>query len=221
MDKQNLIDEINTRISFCIGDANTFIWAKSQADFNKLTDVGGGNYSVLLTSFSVLDFLSYMNGFLNDLPLVDDSDIQLFNTIKQAMKTQGIDTKYLQSAPKKGELKLNGRDLVEALLLETASLTGIKKDNIDILWQTRHKLTHEYNPKFIPAGSISLGQNYEDMKKALKNRPIIDKSTDGIDCINVHALNYKLAEVASSIINKITNADKHIIDNIVDCKIFK
>ncbi len=212
MDKQDLIADIKTRTSFCIGDANTYLWAKCQPNFGNAEHVGGGNYAVLLISFSVLDLLSYVNGLLNSVPTYSDEEVREF---KDKLKLAGI--KNIRP-PKKGEIKETSKDLVKTLISETSTLTDINENDVDLLWSVRHKLTHEFNPKLLPAGSVSLmpNQDFRALKQSIKEQPIIVRGDGNQDCIHVHSLNFKIELLSHHVVSKIKNAHEETIEKIVE-----
>lgn len=210
--KQDLITDIKTRTSFCIGDANTYLWAKCQPDFQNAQHVGGGNFTVLLISFSVLDLLSYVNGLLNNVLTYSDQDVKDFTEKLKVAEIKNI------RPPKKDDIKQTAKELVKTLIKETNTLTSIDEDDVDLLWSIRHKITHEFNPKLLPAGSVPLmpNQDFRELKQSIEKQPIIVKGEGYQDCIHVHSLNYKIQILSDHVVSKIENANEDTIEKIVE-----
>jgi len=203
MTRQELIEYLNTLTSYCIDDANTYLWAKCQSDFKNAEQVGGGNFIVLLATFSFLDLLSYLNGLLDNKPQYTESEIS------------DINRKNLGCKPRVGDLKINGTDLFTNLINETAEQTGIKNDkDITLLRKIRHKLTHEFNPKFLPAASYGMmpGENFYELIKAVEKRQVFTTSESMQGCIDVHAFNHKLRKITNHLLSKIEKADESTIE---------
>lgn len=212
MNRQDLIRDIETRTSFCIGDANTYLWAKCQPNFESIQQVGGGNFTVLLISFSALDLLSYVNGLLNNVPTYSEDEVKDF---ENKLKLAGI--KNIRP-PKKDQIKETAKDLVKTLVKETSRVTSINENDVDLLWSIRHKLTHEFSPKLLPAGSVPPvpNQDFSMLKQSIRKQPIIVKGEGNKDCIHVHSLNYKIQPLSDHVVHKIKSANNETIQKIIE-----
>lgn len=204
MTRDQIIREVAQRINFCIVDANTFLWAKSQQEFPTFEGlIGGGNFYVLLATFSALDFLSQMNGYVNSNNEDFYSEEEVLQISEELRNARNIRRAGFMQ-PRAGDIKKRGKDLFVALFSDTSDICGLDENHINLLWRTRNRITHEFDPVHIPAAAPPPGNyNFNRLVQVFKNSPIITQDIHGRDSIDVHSLNLKLERIGQYIINKI------------------
>jgi hypothetical protein len=217
MTREEIVRELQTRTNFAIADGNTFIWAKSNRDFDaalhRSEALGGGNFYVLMASFSTLSLLAQINALLDAEPTYSEVEV---TTIRNAVRPLDAEIKKALKLPQVGNFKKTEKELVETLVAETADRTQIDTSKFINLWSVRHKLFHTFNPGPMPAASYERapGTNYVDRVNEANASGIFCMSTDGRESFDVHAFNHKLRIFADYVVNKLNAASTELVQEV-------
>jgi hypothetical protein len=144
MDKEGVINELDTRVNFMVNDCRTFYSAKT-CRFNCC--IGGGNFLSILGGFSLINLLSKVNNILNDGKAWDEREIVAIKT-EGSKLAKGFKKHF--HIPKVGNLKKNETDCFVELFMDTKSRIPwgftTTQDAKKIWTAYRNKLTHIASP---------------------------------------------------------------------------
>jgi hypothetical protein len=221
--KDEIINELDQRVSFCICDCNTFLFAKtiSEAEeYSKKGFLGGGNYTVLAVTLACLDLLSsiyYLATCKSDEKcLWSEEESRELEELENDLYQRNSDVKKLKGfirIPQAGELKSNFKDRFAKLMKDTRNIHNLTDDQINKLYKIRNKMLHTFNPKFAPAAALpfNLQANFLSLVTDYKTYQVFHSTA-----IDSNALNHKLLPILNFVVDKLgklTEARLEIISN--------
>ncbi|MDO8513097.1 MAG: hypothetical protein Q7S37_01200 [bacterium] len=218
MNKNDIVNEITTRVDFAIADSNTYLYAKCQptleADMNQVS-IGGGNFNILLASVSVLDLLAQVNALVDGT----EADFWQAKELLQIKEERKKITKKFQryfNVPKIGDFKNTGKERFLKLLSQTASLTGLTTEQAKEIYEIRNKIVHCFSPKIRPAAALPImpGRDFASLIKSYISIPVFCQTTDNRTGIDSNALSHKLGVISLYVIRKIEKSTDDKISQI-------
>ncbi|GEM_PF-1685943 len=190
MTKEEIIKYISETVNYCIADGNTYLYAKCVPTFtedNEKITIGGGNFTVLLSTLSCIEFLATINAILQ----AKEGE---FYTADEIKHTREVKNSLEDSVKKLGGLRKGTGEILRSFLEETSKLTGIDKKGAGDLQTVRNKLAHEFTPKIIPAAGIAPtpGADFVKIISGYKEKSVFCSTSKGAG-IDSNALNHKLS----------------------------
>lgn len=218
MTKEKIIDYISTIVDFCIADGNTYLYAKCvptvREDSKKLS-IGGGNFTVLLSTLATLEFLGTINSIINGKPddFWSEKEIKYLEEIKKELREKYKSKKDpiknfvlrpFNNIPAAETLKKGGGSCLINFLIETKEITGINQNEIAEIRKIRNKLVHEFTPKIRAALGVGFcpGSDFVSMALLHDERDVFCLSSEGSIGIDSNALNRKLKKLSKYVIEK-------------------
>jgi len=207
MNKKEIIDYISMIINFCIADGNTYLYAKcvpTVEQDNKKIPIGGGNFTVLLSTLATLEFLATIEVIINagadDFYSNDDIE-----KISNEKKKCDDSIKKLIIVPKADSLKTGSGKRLREFLESTTNITGINKKDAGKIQSIRNKLAHEYTPKIISAAGLPFmpGIDFVNLTLQYRSRDVFCLTTENAIGIDSNALNHKLHGLLKYVIEKL------------------
>lgn len=205
---KEIIDYISTIVDFCIADGNTYLYAKcvpTVREDNKKLPIGGGNFTVLLSTLATLEFLATIDAILK----AKEEDFYSKEEIKEIeQKKDKFDDELLKNlflTPKTGRLKKGSGKIIREFIENTANLTGINKKDAGKIQTIRNKLAHEFTPKIRAALGVDFcpGSDFVSMALLHDERDVFCLSSEGSIGIDSNALNRKLKKLSKYVIEKL------------------
>lgn len=215
-------------VNFCIADANTFLYAKCtltiKQDSEKIP-IGGGNFTVLLSTLAVLEFLGTVDAIIdsNNDNFYSENEISKLEQLKKETLKKYADNflqeylnKVFGSFPKNGQIKIVSGKLLRNFLEKTNKITGVNKSEAGKLQSIRNKLAHEFTPKIISAAAIGPipGADFINLILQYKNRDVFCLTKENTIGIDSNALNHKLNVLLKYILEKLEDCSKDRIEKI-------
>lgn len=217
MTKKEIIDEISKTVNFCMADGNTYLYAKCVSTVvqdDKKIPIGGGNFTVLLSTLATLEFLGTINAIIkgksNDFWDVKETE-RLNKTqkrLKKMHKTEWIKNFVLRpfcNLPQTGTIKKSGISCLIDFLEETKGITGLNENEIKKIRTIRNKLAHEFTPKSISALGIGFmpGADFVSLILQYDKEDVFCLSSENRIGINSNALNRKLGKLLKYVVVKL------------------
>jgi hypothetical protein len=223
MNKKEIINYIEEIVGFCIADANTYLYVKCVSSVNKdrkKIDIGGGNFTILLSTLATLEFLGVINVVISgkDEDFFTKEDVEKIENFKKEFEEKYKNDKFIKgvvkNTPEIGDLKDGSGKLLREFLEdeEVFEITGINKKDCGKLQCIRNKLAHEFTPKIIPALSVDFcpGHDFEKLISEQEEESVFSNNE-----INVNALNARLKKLLIYIVGKLERIeDKSALDKL-------
>lgn len=169
MEKYELISTLKELSKFVKADANTFIWAKSKKGFNTNGNMGGGNFSIALTSLVFISLLAKIYKIIH--PDAEEDINGLFND-------RGI------FRDETGAVEC----FIKAINNEVKIIEEVE-DTKDFWGLMRHGLVHCFLPKNKTSTISAIGENvindfsrYLERLNKCEDYPIKKNQMEGFDC---------------------------------------
>lgn len=216
---KEIIDYISTIVDFCIADGNTYLYAKcvpTVREDNKKLSIGGGNFTVLLSTLATLEFLGTINSIIEGGPddFWSDKEIKDLKEIKKELREKYKSKKEpiknfalrpFNNIPAAETLKRSGGSCLIDFIKETKDIVKVNDDEIDKIRIIRNKLAHEFTPKIKAALGIGLcpGSDFVSMALLHDESDVFCLSSEGSIGIDSNALNRKLKKLSKYVIEKL------------------
>ncbi len=188
--------KINEAVDFAVSDNRTFLKAKAHN-----LAVGGGNFSITLYSFAVINFLAKIYNILKGGEIIRKDDVSKLNKFKTELKENNKEffNKYKSEINKlfliEGNVKETESECFKNLCLATKGINwGVSNGKEGKVWREyRNSLSHLSYPSR-PASAISpdiiylLG--YDNYLECLNCsvKPIIKNSVLDADLLNARLI---------------------------------